>query len=352
MSFIYAARLPAIRHDVEGAADITEELLRIHGYDNIPYQSAFTQNLLPSIPAAVVREGTVRRTLALRQLTEARTWSFMDGTLSLSAGEPIRILNPIASDMDVMRKSILPNLLSSAANNIARAFASGGLFEVGPVFHGGKPGEQYACAAAVRWGNIADKDWSKPAKKVDAYDAKSDLLAVLKIYGVDQDKVRFKTEDLPSFLHPYKSAEIIFANKVIGWFGEIHPLTLKKFGIKNNSAVAFEINLDMLPEAKGKRARKTSVTSDLQPVSRDFAFVFEAETKAADILREVRKSDPRIADAYIFDIYAGAELGGKKSIAVKVGIQPTDTTLTDEEIGKISDAIIAGATKLGGVLRG
>lgn len=345
---------PSFRNDLMEKHDITEELIRIHGYDKLPSISVTPSSIKPVLSADDKRRCTLPRILAARGLTEVYTWSFMSDKKEFNVKKSITISNPITSELNVMRQSIIPNLIDGVASNIVRSHPTSNLFEVGPVFYGKNPGEQHLAVSGVRAGLSEEKNWDTQAKIVSVFDIKEDIFAVLKHFGIESDKIKYTTEDLPSWLHPYKSAGIIFGNKLIGYFGEISPITLKKFGVKNTTIVAFEINIDLLPLAKDKKttAKKKIVISDLQPISRDFAFIVDMDTKADEILKSVKKFNELISSAKIFDIYTGDKLPkGKKSMAINITIQATLKTLTDEEIQNISNAVIVNITGLGGELR-
>ncbi|MBR4317073.1 MAG: phenylalanine--tRNA ligase subunit beta, partial [Alphaproteobacteria bacterium] len=238
--------------------------------------------------------------------------------------------------------------------NLSRSIMTSNLFEIGPVFYGNKPTEQNTSVAGIRQGLSGVKDWANSAKLPSFYDVKNDVFAVLSVFGVNASSVKFETKDLPSWLNPYKSASIIFANKIIGYVGEIHPLTLKKFGIKNANVVAFEINLDLMPESKSKGTAKKKLTiSDFLPINRDFAVIIDDTVPAGNILNAVKNSNKEyIKDAVIFDIYKGEKLDSdKKSVAVHITIEQKDKTLTEDEINVIFNSAINSVVKLGGILR-
>ncbi|MDR1476899.1 MAG: phenylalanine--tRNA ligase subunit beta, partial [Rickettsiales bacterium] len=343
---------PSWRGDLEAKEDITEELIRIYGYDKMPANPVTAEGMKPVLDARQARNSTARRLLASRGLVEVYTWSFMSSKKESDVRQPIRLANPITAELDVMRQSIIPNLLDGVSANMARSVRSSHLFEIAPAYKSTRPGDQRTYASAVRSGNMRDKDWSAQGASASAYDVKEDALALLGLYGIDAAKVRYSTDGPPSWAHPYKSAAIIYANQTVGYFGEAHPLALKRHGIKNASAAAFEIDLDALPAGARKTpAKKKLALSEFQPIERDFAFAFDKNTPADEILRAVKSASDSIAEARIFDIYTGANLGGKKSVAVSATIVPSGKTFTEAEIQAISEKIIANAAKLGGELR-
>ncbi len=346
---------PSYREDIEGPHDITEELVRIYGFDKLPSVSVKSENENLVIDSDTIHKLKLPHILASRGLTEIYSWSFMSDKKEFDTSSPIKIVNPIASDLNVLRKSIIPNLLDRVYLNLSHSVNTSNLFEVGPVFYGNKPTEQYLYVSGVRQGPQISKDWSNNIILPDVYDVKNDIFAILKLFGVSANSIKFDTKNLPSYLNPYKSAGVIFANKVIGYFGEIHPLTLKKFGIKHTNIVAFELNLDLLPPAKSKKspAKKKLIISDLQAISREFAVIIDDSVLGDDILTAVKNSNKEyISDAKIFDIYKGDNLpSGKKSVAVHLTIEQKDKTLTEEEINVIFKGAIDKVLTLGGELR-
>ena len=345
---------PSYRQDLEGKADITEELVRVYGFEKLPAVSVKPNGDEKVVDTKVVHKTKLPRVLASRGLTEVYTWSFMSDKKEFDVKNSIKIINPIASNLNVMRQSIIPNLLDGVKTNLSRSIMTSNLFEIGPVFYGNKPTEQNTSVAGIRQGLSGIKDWANEAKLPSFYDVKNDVFAVLSTFGINPSSVKFTTENLPSWLNPYKSASVVFANKVIGYVGEIHPLTLEKFGIKNVTVVAFEINLSLMPETKSKgTAKKKLVISDFLPITRDFAVIIDDNVPAKNILDAVKNSNKEfIKDAVIFDIYKGDKLpGNKKSVAIHITIEQKDKTLTDDEISVIFNAAIASVEKLGGELR-
>ena len=345
---------PSYRQDLEGKADITEELVRVYGFEKLPAVSVKPDGEEKVVDTKIVRKTKLPRLLASRGLTEVYTWSFMSDKKEFDVKNSIKIINPIASDLNVMRQSIIPNLLDGVKTNLSRGIMTSNLFEVGPTFYGANPTEQNTTVAGIRQGFNAKKDWCGCAKLPDFFDVKNDVLAILELFGVNASSVKFSSENVPSWLNPYKSACIIFANKVVGYVGEIHPITLKKFGIKNTNVIAFEINLDLMPMAKSKGSKKKKlVISDFLPIHRDFAVIIDDNVAGEAILNAVKNSNKEyIADAFIFDIYKGEKLeSGKKSVAIHISIEQKDKTLNDAEINVIFNTAIESVKKLGGELR-
>jgi len=352
--------VPSWRSDIEGEACLVEEVVRIHGLDNIPATPMDQDGVLPhpALSPEQRRRGTARRLLAARGLVEAVTVSFTrSGDAALFGGVPdsLRLVNPISSDLDVMRPSILPNLIRAAGRNADRGIADASLFEIGPQYSGDGPGDQAMVAAGIRSGLSWPRAWSGDARPVDVFDVKADVLAVLEALGVPAGQSQITT-DAPAWYHPGRSASLRLGPKtVLALFGEIHPGVLRTLGVKGPVG-GFEVYLDSLPKLKARKsAAKPHLTlSPFQPVNRDFAFVVGAGVSAADVVSAVRGADKAlISDVQVFDVYAGDNVGEKqKSIAVNVTLQPTEKTLTDTEIDAVTETIVAAVSKAtGGVLR-
>ncbi|MBP9230575.1 MAG: phenylalanine--tRNA ligase subunit beta, partial [Phenylobacterium sp.] len=341
---------PSWRRDVEGKADLVEEVARIQGYDALPATP------LPQIaPAAggvlTVRQGRVRvarRAMAARGYAETITWSFTaQATARLFGGGDAKLVvtNPIASDLDCMRPSILPNLIEAAGRNARRGFPDLAAFEIGPLYRGDEPQDQVTVLAALTAPH-PPRRWDG-AKSDPLFDLKADLMAILEEIGAPNlQLVQGSTSD---WWHPGRSARLQLGPKtVVAEFGELHPRILKALDV-DGPLVAFELNLDALPEGK-KKATKTKPAleiSPLMPLSRDFAFVVGADVAAGDLVRPILAADKAlIADARVFDVYSGPGVPeGSKSVAVEVLVQPREKTLTEPEIEALSARIVAAAEK-------
>ncbi len=357
-------KVPSWRPDVTQKADLVEEVMRMVGVDNVPVEPLVRLNhVAPQMLTTIQnRRRIARRALAARGLDEAVTWSFIshDEATRFGGGtEDRQLANAIASDMTDMRPSLLPGLLAGARRNANRGFADVALFEVGQIFLSDKPEGQHTYASGVRTGTAglagAGRHWSGKAQAVTVWDAKADLAAVLDALGVDIDKVQVLPE-AAAWSHPGRGGRIALGPKVtLGWFGELHPALAAELDI-DGPVAAFEIDLDALPEPR-KKATKTKpalALSPFQPVSRDFAFVMDRGVTAAAILKAAKGADKTlITNVGIFDVFEGAHVGeGRKSVAIEVTLQPRDRTLTDEEIDKVSAAVVAAVTKTtGGELR-
>ncbi len=359
-------RVPTWRHDIDGEADIVEEVLRVKGFDTIPAVSLPRAHAVarPGLDGPKRRVRQSRRTLAARGLNECVTWSFLSGEQAALFGGGKAVLalaNPISSELTDMRPSTLPNLLAAVARNRARGFDSFGMFEVGPIYADDTPEGQGVAAGAVRCGQSGPRNWLDVPRSVDAFDTKGDALALLTTLGIPTDRVNV-TADAPDWYHPGRSGVLHLGPKtVLGHFGELHPRILGAFDVEAPIA-AFELFLDALPRPKLKatRARPPFTVSDLPTVSRDFAFLVDEGVPAEDVLGAVRQVSAKnslklpFSDITLFDIYEGEGMAeGKKSVAFSITLQPTERTLTDDEIKAVADAVIAQVTKAtGGELRG
>ncbi|MBT3306428.1 MAG: phenylalanine--tRNA ligase subunit beta, partial [Alphaproteobacteria bacterium] len=353
--------IPSWRSDIVGEPCLVEEVVRIHGYDTIPAVPMILDSHLPA-PAwnsSQRRRAMARRLLAGRGLMEAVTYSFLSGQQAALFGggaEALTLINPISSDLDVMRPSLLPNLIAAAAHNADRGTPDAAFFEIGPRFSGDKPEDQDVAAAGLRSGLSGDRHWDEASRPVDVFDAKADALAVLAAMGVAVDKVEAVAE-APGWYHPGHSGVLRLGPKMIlAHFGEIHPRVSKAMGAKG-SFVGFEVFFDALPQQKEKKsqARPYLDLPQFHAVERDFAFVVDADVPSAKVVGAARSADKKmIADVSLFDVFQGGDLGaGQKSLALTVVLQPKDKTLTDAEIDAIADKVVDNVNRTtGGVLRG
>lgn len=350
--------VPSWRPDVEGTADIVEEILRVHGYEHIPTSELprIENTKETAITAEQSRIYRARRALASRGMKESVSWSFMPSDIARLFGlkdDGLRLRNPISSDLDVMRPSILPNLLQAAARNAARGYADIAFFEAGPVFETAKPKGQNRQVSGIRTGNIVTRNTHDAERAADIFDAKADLFAALEAMGAPTANLQIST-DAPSWYHPGRSGVLKLGKNALGVFGEIHPSILKKLDIKTN-AVGFELFADALPPIKRKnKSRSKLIASDYQSSVRDFAVLVDANIEAEAILRAAKSADKKlIQDAVIFDVYQGKHIEeGKKSVAFSIRIQPDDRTLTEKELEEIQQKVIAAVSKqTGAVLR-
>lgn len=362
---VLQVKVPSWREDVEGKADLVEEVMRIHGINRIepqplPNMGSVNTKILTTLQ---IRTRLAKRILATRGMMETVTYSFISEAQAkaFGGGAPqLKLANPIAADMSDMRPSLLPGLLSAAQRNADRGFADLALFEVSGTYQGDKPQDQRRVAGGIRRGTAgvegAGRFWSGNAQNVGVFDAKADALAVLEACGAPVDRIQIEA-CAPSWYHPGRSGTLKLGPKVVlGYFGEFHPDVLELLDV-SGALCGFEVFVDTIPEPKQKATcTKPALTlSQFQSVKRDFAFVVDSSVEAASVIRAVNGADKKlIAGAQVFDIFTGSALGdGKKSVAVEVVLQPLDRTLTEEDLEAVAKRIVDNVAKqTGGVLRG
>jgi phenylalanyl-tRNA synthetase beta chain len=365
-SDLVAVEVPSWRPDIEGKADLVEEILRIAGLERVPAQPLLPDDAkvaTPVLDPLQRRVGTAKRALAANGLVEAVCWSFISHEQALLFGggdEALRLANPISADLSDMRPSLLPGLIAAAKRNADHGFGDVALFEVGQVFKGAEPVDQKIAAAGLRHGRArlaaTGRHWTAGDEGLEVFDAKADALALLGAVGAPLGALEIVPGGPPWF-HPGRSGTLQFKPKnVVGYFGELHPRVLDQLGIAG-PLVAFELRLDNIPLPKSKptKTKPKLELSEFMPVERDFAFVVERGVKAADIVNAVQAADRLlVADVTVFDVYEGSGIPeGKKSVAIAVTLQPRDRTLTEAEIGAVAARIVAGvAEKTGAILRG
>lgn len=347
--------IPTWRRDVQGWQDIVEEIVRIEGLDSIP------STPLPRKPGVAkptaspeqLAERKARRAAAARGLNEVVNWSFIsEKEAAPFGGGNWSLANPISEDLKVMRPSLLPGLIAAARRNSARGAASIRLFEVGRRY---LESSEHPTIGLVLTGEKIARNWQGGgASKFDAYDAKAEVLAILAAAGAPVDKLMDFGEAGDAY-HPGQSGTLrLGPKKILAAYGALHPSVTKALGLKG-AAVGAEIFLDAIPlKKKAGHMRDAFAPPALQAVTRDFAFIVDAGLPAGDLLRAVKGADKKlITDARIFDLFEGPSVGeGKKSLAVEVTLQPTDATLTEEDLKALSDKVVASAAKLGASLRG
>jgi phenylalanyl-tRNA synthetase beta chain len=349
---------PTFRRDVEGKADLVEEVARIAGYGALP------STPLPEVARAVggiltakqARARTARRALAAAGYAEGVTFSFTSRKTAelFGGGQPELLLaNPIASELDCMRPSLLPNLIEAAGRNARQGFPDAALFEIGPTFHGERPNDQRTVVAAILVPK-APRGWDK-APQGDVFTVKADLLALLEELGAPVASLQTAQGSASSWWHPGRSARLQLGPKaVMAEFGEIHPAVLKALDVAG-PVYGFEITLEAIPEPKKKsiKTRPAFSPSALMPLTRDFAFLVEKAKAAGDLVKAAAGADKAlITAARVFDVYEGPGVpDGFKSVAIEVVVQPREATLTDAEIEALSAKVVAAAEKAGGKLR-
>jgi len=342
--------VPTWRRDVEGPADLVEEIVRINGYDQLPSTPLERAPGVakPTATRSQLLERQVRRTAAARGLDEAVTWSFVsEAEAAAFGGGTWTLANPISEEMKVMRPSLLPGLIAAARRNVDRGASSVRLFEVGRRYC---EDAEHPTLGLLLAGERSARGWqSGKAQPFDAFDAKAEALALLGAAGAPVDNLQV-VPDAGATWHPGRSATLRLGPKtIVAAFGELHPRLQKSLDAPAG-AVAAEIYLDAIPAGRvGAHARSAYSPRSLQQVTRDFAFIVPADVTADNLLRAIRGADKAaITAARLFDRF---ETGDGVSFAFEVTLQPLEKSFTDEQIAEISKRIVAAAEKLGARLR-
>ena len=356
----WSVGVPSWRRDVDGTADIVEEVVRMVGLDNVvsvplPRADGVAQ---PTATPAQSLERKVRRAAAARGLNEAINWSFLpQKAADAFGGGAWSLANPISEDMKVMRPSLLPGLLSAAQRNMDRGASSVRLFEIGRRYFVGTDGtsDERLTAGIVLAGERSTRNWAAgKAARFDAFDAKAEAIALLKAAGIATDGL-LVMDDAGAHYHPGQSATLRMGPKnILAAFGTLHPATAKAFDLDGN-IVAAEVFLDAIPLKKASGFMRPAFTPPaLQAVTRDFAFLVAADMPANDLVRSIKGCDKdNIIGVRLFDRFAGQGVPeGQVSLAVEVTLQPTEKSYSDDDLKTITEKVIAAATKLGAVLRG
>jgi phenylalanyl-tRNA synthetase beta chain len=339
--------VPSWRNDISIKEDIVEEVIRIYGLDklgkeHLPHAEKIQNRFYTKLQRRIHDS---RRISAFRGFDEVITWSFMsssDASLFSEISNDLYLANPITVDLDYMRPSILPNLLKIVKLNQDRGSSSISLFEVGPIFASNYAQKEKTAISALRSGSASYKTAIENERKVDFYDIKSDVEALLLDFGFSVSKLQI-SRNTPKYYHPGRSAALHLGKNLIGYFGEIHPTVLKHYDI-STPVIAFELMISDIPESKLKFGKKPEYfVSDYQSVSRDFAFSMPLDVQAIDIEKAVISIDQNLIKSFqIFDIYKGDKIEAeRKSVAFNIVMQANDRTLTDLEIQSVSDKIIA-----------
>jgi phenylalanyl-tRNA synthetase beta chain len=350
---IWQVAVPTWRRDVDGEADLVEEVIRIHGLDRVPAIPLPRAEGVarPTATAAQLLERKLRRAIAARGSDEAITWSFLPPADAEAFGGSAWVLsNPISADMAAMRPSLLPGLLAAARRNADRGQPGIRLFEIGQRYKGDA---EHPTAAILLAGQARAREWrGGAATPFDAYDAKAEALAALAAAGAPVDRLNV-VAPADGWWHPGRAGRLVLGKSVLADFGLLHPATLAAFDIKGPVA-AVEIYLDALPPPRGRKGRGAFAPPALQAVTRDFAFIVDDGLAADALLRAAAGADKSlITGVKLFDRFAGPAIGaGKISLAIEVTLQPTDKSLTEAEIEAVSAKVIAAAAKLGATLRG
>jgi len=291
----------------------------------------------------------LQRAIASKGYFEAITWSFTDSNYNdhfKDKNKEIKIINPISSELGVLRSSIFSNLIMYMNKNLDRGFKDLSIFEIGPIFTGSNPGEQNTVVCGLSAGKKSRLSWIEKERNVDVYDVKREVVQTLVEAGYNSDKF-FIDSETPNYYHPGKSGRLFLnrgKDKVAAYFGEIHPNIIKKIDIKTESLVGFEIFLDnlKLPKKTLNDQKTKFEVSDYQKSERDFAFIVNKEVKAQDLINAVSSVDQKlISNIKVFDVYEGENIPeNQKSIAISVTIQSSEKTLNDNDLENINNSII------------
>lgn len=356
--------VPSWRPDVDGKADLVEEVMRIHGVDNIAPQPLGAHEAVNSkiLTTLQVRTRIAKRSLAVRGMLEVLTWSFIPAKHAELFGggqTALKLANPIAADMSDMRPSLLPGLIVAAQRNADKGIGDVALFEVSGTYEGDGPDQQRRVAAGVRRGTAkldgSGRSWAGNSGPVGVFDAKADAIAALEACGAPVDRLQIEPGG-PAWYHPGRSGTIKLGPKtVLGTFGEFHPKTLEGLDV-SGPICGFEVYIDAVPEPKAKptKTKPKLELSAFHAVKRDFAFVVDKAVEAGTLVRAALAADKKLVTGVsVFDVFEGASLGAaKKSIAIEVSIQPVEKTLTDEDFEALAKRIVDNVGKqTGGMLR-
>ena len=321
------------RVDVEIPETIVADLVRIYGYEKVGLKK-MSDTVTNTFHKDIDLE--LKQKLANRGLNETVTFGFGNSVVEeLLTDKPIiPVANPITVDLNTARNNLLGNLLIAVSNNEKRGYPDLNLFELGTVFDGDMPGQQHTSLCIVRTGATSPKHWTRRNRDVDIYDVKSDLIALM-----SGQRFSISTDNPPHWAHPYRYGKIVQGKKIIAEFGELHPSVAKKLRIKTNTVIAIVDDVKNLPSRRGGIEPRLS---EFQPITRDFAFIVDADTMAEKLTSAARSADSRITDIIVFDSF---ELGdGKKSVAFTITIQPTDN-MSDTDLMTIQNAVISAVEK-------
>lgn len=341
--------VPSWRPDISQEVDIVEELVRISGYDKIKIINPIKERIKSTLTQSQKLFHFIQRSIASKGYLEAITWSFTDGKFNnyfKGKNKEIKIINPISSELGVLRNSIFSNLIMYMSKNIDRGFKDIAIFEIGPIFTGSNPGEQHLIACGLLSGKKSRLSWIEKERTVDVFDVKRDVVQTLVEAGYNSDKF-FIDKETPNYYHPGKSGRLFLnkeKDKIAAYFGEIHPNILNNIDIKTESLVGFEIFIDnlKLPKKKLNDQKTRFVISDYQKSERDFAFIVNKNVNAQDLINAVSSVDQNlVSNIKIFDVYEGDNIPeNQKSIAISLTIQSSKKTLNDSDLERINKSII------------
>ena len=341
--------VPSWRPDIVQEIDIVEELVRISGYEKIKIENPIKERSKNTLNPTQKLFHFLQRAVASKGYLEAITWSFTDSKYNdhfKEANKEIKIVNPISSELGVLRNSIFSNLVMYMSKNLDRGIKDLSIFEIGPIFYGSQPGEQNTVVCGLSAGKKSRLSWIEKERNIDVFDIKRDVIQTLVEAGYDSEKFYIDDES-PNYYHPGKSGRIFLnkgKDKVAAYFGEIHPNIIKSLDIKTESLVGFEIFLDnlKLPKKSLKDQKTKYSVSDFQKSERDFAFIVDKKISVQDLVSVISNIDKNlISNIKVFDVYEGDNIPeNQKSVAISVTIQSLEKTLTDNDLEKTNNLII------------
>ena len=341
--------IPSWRPDISQEIDIVEELVRISGYNKIKIIDPIKERSKSTLTQTQKLFHFLQRSIASKGYLEAITWSFTDSNYNNNFRgdkKEIKIINPISSELGVLRNSIYSNLSMYMSKNLDRGFKDLSIFEIGPIFKGPNPGEQSTVVCGLSAGKKNRLSWIDNERNVDVFDVKRDVIQTLVEAGYNSEKF-FIDRETPNYYHPGKSGRLFLnsgKDQVAAYFGEIHPNILKAIDIKTESLVGFEIFLDNLkiPKKTLNNQKTKFVVSDYQKSERDFAFIVNKDVSAQELINAISiVNNKLISNIKVFDIYEGKNIPeNQKSIAISVTIQSTEKTLNESDLENINNLII------------
>ncbi len=335
-------KVPSWRPDIFGEIDLVEEVIRIIGFEKIKSIEPEKKRTKPTLNFFQKHFHLAQRSVASKGYLETITWSFTDEKINSKFNEKleiVKIVNPISSDLNVLRNSLYPNLIHYLEKNLNRGFGDQALFEIGPIFTGRKPGQQITVVCGIKKQFIDEDNNLKKNDLVDVFHIKKDLVQSLTELEIRKEDFKVE-ENTPSYYHPGISGSIVTKDGsfVLAYFGALHPKII-------SNTFGFEIFLENLVEykAKNKKIKESLTFSDYQKSDRDFAFLVNKDTRAQDLTEVIQKIDKDlIKEIKIFDVYEGENIpSDKKSIALKVTIQSDHKTLNENDLTNISKKIVS-----------
>ena len=338
--------VPFWRNDINSEIDLVEEVIRLNGYNNIKeLDLPFFKTSKSVLNISEKRNRLIRNSLIKRGLYESVTFSFLskkDAKLFNNIANFIELDNPISEDLSVMRNSLLPNLINNFLNNINKGLKNTGLFEVGSIYLGESFSDQFNVVAGIRAGNAGIRHWAKKSRLVDLYDVKKDLYSALNSLGINLNSISI-IKKAPEWFHPGRSGSINLGKETLGYFGELHPSFINRYGMR---IMAFELFPDNLPKSFKSRTLKEFKKYNLMSIKRDFSFFISSDTLVEEIENTVKNTLKanglvELLEINLFDLYSNKTVTNEKSsIAIEVIMQPIHKTLNESEIQSISNSII------------